>query len=207
MNSKAMRNDPLFTRNAFRGQGKWNIPLVRAQEININNLPLLACSDTKKNDTLENRRRGVHFFVDDYRFTGVYLHPERTLEKYAQYAFLLTPDFSTYVDMGLWRQIESVAQNRWIGAYWQSKGLCVVPTISWSTAQSYEFCFDGVEKGSVVAVSTIGCRRARTRFMRGYDTMCKRLEPKKVICFGDPFPEMSGSILAIDYNKSRKKVR
>lgn len=145
--------------------------------------------------------------MDDYRFTGIYTHPERSLEKYAQYAFLLTPDFSTYVDMGLWRQIESVAQNRWVGAYWQSKGLYVVPTISWSTAQSYEFCFDGVEKGSVVAVSTLGCRRARTRFMRGYDTMYERLEPEKVICFGKPFREMAGNVIIVDYTESRKKVR
>lgn len=207
MVNKKMRNDPIFTRNTFCGQGKWNIPLVRKQQIDTCNLSLLACSDTRKNDTIENCRRGVHFFVDDYRFTGIYTHPERSLEKYAQYAFLLTPDFSTYVDMGLWRQIESVAQNRWVGAYWQSKGLYVVPTISWSTAQSYEFCFDGVEKGSVVAVSTLGCRRARTRFMRGYDTMYERLEPEKVICFGKPFREMAGNVIIVDYTESRKKVR
>ena len=36
----------------------------------------------------------------------------------------------------------------------------VIPTISWSGARSYEFCFDGVEKGSIVAVGMIGCKRA-----------------------------------------------
>jgi hypothetical protein len=62
------------------------------------------------------------------------------------FAFLLTPDFSTYADMDLWRQLESVAKNRWVSAYWQSNGLTVVPTISWSTPRSFEFCFDGVEQ-------------------------------------------------------------
>lgn len=100
------------------------------------------------NDREENKKAGVHFFVDDYRFKGIYNNPERTLKKYAQYKFLLTPDFSTYADMNLWRQLESVAKNRWIGAYWQSKGLTVIPTISWGLYQSYEFCFDGVEKSA-----------------------------------------------------------
>lgn len=84
------------------------------------------------------------------------MHPERSLKKYSQYAFLLSPDFSTYADMDLWRQLESVAKNRWVGAYWQSKGLTVIPTISWSTARSYDFCFDGVEKMPLLLSAHLG---------------------------------------------------
>ena len=47
----------------------------------------------------------------------------------------------------------------WCGAYWQSKGLTVIPTISWSTPSSYDFCFDGVEENSIVAVGMIGCKQ------------------------------------------------
>ena len=68
------------------------------------------------------------------------LNVERTFKKYAQYNFLLSPDFSTYTDMNLWRQLESVAKNRWVGAYWQDNGLTVIPTISWSTPRSFDFC-------------------------------------------------------------------
>lgn len=78
---------------------------------------LVACSDTRANDNEVNKKKGVHFFVDDYRFSGIYDNPDRTLERYSQYAFLFTPDFSTYSDMNLWRQIESVAKNRWVGAF------------------------------------------------------------------------------------------
>ena len=103
--SKCMRSDQLFMRNEYAGRGKWNIPLVRKQELNVNNLSLIACSDTKSNDSSVNTQNGVHFFVDDYRFNGIYNNPEKSLAKYSQYAFLLTPDFSTYADMSLWRQI------------------------------------------------------------------------------------------------------
>lgn len=111
MTSKKMRENPLFMRNSYKGQGHWNIPLVRKQEIDTSEISLIACSDTRNKENRLNCANGVHFFVDDYRFEGIYTHPERTLEKYRQYAFLLTPDFSTYADMDLWRQLESVAKK------------------------------------------------------------------------------------------------
>ena len=78
--------------------------------------------------------------------------------------------------MDLWRQLESVAKNRWVGAYWQSKGMTVIPTVSWSDARSFEFCFDGVEQGSIVAIGMVGCKQAKFQFMRGYNEMLKRIE-------------------------------
>lgn len=207
MTSKNMREDPLFMRNSYEGQGHWNIPRVRKQDIDTSEISLIACSDTRSKDNHLNCANGVHFFVDDYRFEGIYTHPKRTLEKYRQYAFLLTPDFSIYADMDLWRQLESVAKNRWVGAYWQDNGLTVIPTISWSTPRSFDFCFDGVEQNATVAVSTLGCKRAKLQFMRGYDAMLDKLNPKTIICFGNPFSEMKGNIVTVDYRASRKVVR
>ena len=207
MTGKTMRDNPLFMRNSFATTGKWGIPLVKKQELTTENIMLVACSDTRANDNEANKKKGVHFFVDDYRFSGIYDNPERTLERYSQYAFLLTPDFSTYSDMDLWRQLESVAKNRWVGAYWQSKGRIVVPTVSWSTPRSFEFCFDGVEQHATVAVSTLGCKKAKIDFMRGYEVMLEKLQPETIICFGDPFSEMQGNLLVVDYCESRKVVR
>ncbi len=207
MTSKAMREDSLFMRNTFTSSGKWGIPLVRKQNIELNSVELIACSDTKANDNEINKKKGVHFFVDDWRFKGIYDNPERTLQRYSQYKFLLTPDFSTYADMDLWRQLESVAQNRWVGAYWQSKGLLVVPTVSWGLSQSFDFCFDGIEQGSVVAVGMIGCKRNRLGSMRGYNEMLERVNPSAIICFGEPFSEMGGNIVSVNYRDSRRVVR
>ena len=145
--------------------------------------------------------------MDDYRFNGIYDHPDRSLARYSQYAFLLTPDFSAYSDMNLWRQLESVAKNRWVGAYWQSKGLTVIPTVSWGLSQSFEFCFDGIEQNATVAVGMIGCKRNKIPFLRGYCAMLEKLNPSNIICFGTPFEEMEGNIIAVDYAESRKVVR
>ena len=97
--SKSMRSDNLFMRNKYSGHGKWNIPLIKKQAVDVENISLIACSDTRSNDNETNTKNGVHFFVDDYRFNGIYNNPEKSLRKYSQYAFLLSPDFSTYADM------------------------------------------------------------------------------------------------------------
>ncbi len=207
MTSKEMRESPLFLRNSFLSVGKWGIPFVKKQGLPSASINLVACSDTRSNDNEENKKKGVHFFVDDYRFENIYNNPERSLKRYAQYAFLLTPDFSTYADMDLWRQLESVAKNRWVGAYWQSKGLTAIPTVSWSTPRSFEFCFDGIEQFCTVAVGMIGCKREKLGFMRGYNEMLERLKPESIIVFGHPFPEMKGNIIQVDYLLSRKGVR
>lgn len=109
--------------------------------------------------------------------------------------------------MDLWRQLESVARNRWVGAYWQSKGLTVIPTVSWSTSRSFEFCFDGIEQGGTVAVGMIGCSQSKKVFLRGYNEMLERLTPEKIIVYGNPFKEIQGNLIRIEYQANRKKVR
>lgn len=207
MTTKTMRSDPLFMRNSFKPNGKWEMSSIYKQDINLTDIKLISYSDTKPHDTFENKKCGVHFFIDDYRFASLYSNPERSLAKLSQYAFLLTPDYSTYADMDLWRQLESVAHSRWVGAYWQSKGLTVIPTVTWSDARSYSFCFDGIERNSIVAVGMIGCKRNKIRFMRGYNAMLDKIEPIAVVCFGSPFSEMEGNLIPIDYLSSRKVVR
>ena len=97
--SSEMRLNPLFLRNEFEGAGRWGIPLVKKQQIDLSDVSLIAYSEIPSKKTGQSRKQGVHFFIDDYRFEGVYRQPERSLEKLSQYEFLLTPDYSTYAEM------------------------------------------------------------------------------------------------------------
>lgn len=72
MTSERMRDNPLFMRNEFATVGRWEIPLIHKQTLDTSNIKLVACSDTRTNDRPENTQKGVHFFVDDYRFSGIY---------------------------------------------------------------------------------------------------------------------------------------
>lgn len=206
MKSYEHRNNPLFLRNQFDVEGKWGFPIIRKQDLDLNNLELIACSDVSKKDN-KNLHKGVHFFVDDFRFESVYNYPDKALERYGKYRFLLTPDYSLYSEMNPWRQIESVGKARWVGAYWQSIGKTVIPTMSWGLSRSYEFCYDAIEPHCIVAVGMIGCKRNKSAFLRGYYEMLCRIEPDAIICFGQPFEEMDGNIILVDYQNSRKGVR
>lgn len=72
--------------------------------------------------------------------------------------------------------------------------------------QFFDFCFDGVEKGSVVAIGMIGCKSDKISFMRGYNEMLKQIEPETILCYGTPFKEMCGNIVKIDYWHKRNGV-
>lgn len=206
MTSKEMRNDPLFIRNQFEKEGRWGFPIIKKQQLDIDNIELISCSDVSKKDT-KNLHKGVHFFVDDFRFETIYNHPEKSLERYGKYRFLLTPDYSLYAEMDPWRQIESIGKARWVGANWQAAGKIVIPTISWGLARSFEFCFDGIQKNSIVAIGMVGCKRNKKDFLKGYFQMLSKIEPEAIICLGNPFGEMEGKIIVVDYLSSRKVAR
>ena len=200
------RRDPMFLRNQFPGVGKWGLPFVRKQAVDLENVDLIAFTNTLENDD-ENFDLGVHFYVDDYRFEDIYAHPEKTLTRLRQYAFCCSPDFSVYAEMPLWRQMESVAKSRWVAAWWQSKGLTVVPTVTWDSWPSFEFCFDGIEEKSVVSVATYACKQDRAGFLRGYAAMLERITPEAVLCYGDPLPGMSGPLVFIPPRNPREMHR
>ena len=129
----------------------------------------------------------AHFFLDDYQFERVWNTPKKYLTRAFRYKGLLTPDFSLYTDYPIAIQIWNTYRNRWCGQYWQMKGCKVIPTISWSTKESYDFCFNGIEKGSKVAISNIGVINNKENlklFYQGYYEMIKQIEPEEIILYG-----------------------
>lgn len=197
-----------LVRNEFQKDGKYGMPLIKKQDIDLDKIKLWNYTKIKTNDE-SNFDKTIHFFTYDWNFENVYNKPELALEKLDRYYALLTPEFSTYKDMPLARQIDSVFKNRWCGAFWQKQGMTVIPTISWGSYDCFEFCFDGVEEGSVVAVSTYTREDNKKGFMEGYELLIKKIKPSAVICYGKPFPEMKGKIKEIDpFNKEEliKKI-
>ncbi len=206
MKSIEFRNNPLFLRNEHKAEGSWDYAIIKKQSLDLTNLQLISFSDISSSDS-KNLHKGVHFFIDDWRFETLYNNPERSFKTLSRYRFVLSPDYSLYSEMPVWRQIESVGKSRWVGANWQQRGLIVIPTISWAQPRSFEYCFNGIEKHSIVAIGMIGCKKSRSSFMHGYNEMLNRIEPKAIICLGSPFPEMEGNIVIVDYSSSRKEVR
>jgi len=125
----------------------------------------------------------VHFFVDDYRFECLWNSPERYVDKFTGMT-VCSPDFSLYTDwndnLNRWNHY----RKQWVGSYLQSEGVKVIPTVCWSNSLSYDYCFDGIEKGSIVALSTVGCSKASHEFSMGFDEMMRQIDPSMVLCLG-----------------------
>ena len=131
---------------------------------------------------------GVHFFIDDYLFQRTWNDPWRYAHLLSGYQAVMTPDFSMFTDYPVAVQLYNHWRKHQLGAYWQSLGLTVIPSICWSDHDSYAWCFDGEPVGGTVAVSSVGTQKnplARALFMDGYAEMLRRLEPEKIIFFGD----------------------
>ena len=104
-------------------------------------------------------------------------NPDDKIERLKKFNAVLSPDFSMYTEMPVALQ----------------------PTVRWGSLESFNFCFDGIEKGCVVAVSTLGVKNEKSHFILGYNEMRRRIKPEKVICYGKPFDEMKGDIIEVDY--------
>ncbi len=205
MTSETFRRNPLFLRNQFEAENVFDMPIIRKDDISLENLGLIGYDKLNGKDT----DRIVHFFLDDYKFQVLYNDPEPRIEKLSKYRAVLSPNFSVYTEMPLAIKIYNTFRSRWCGAFMQSKGLKVIPTVAWGDPNTFWFSFDGIEKGSIVAVSTLGVRKEKSLFLQGYNELLRRIKPKVVICYGKAFEEMTGKIIEIDYaetnNLSKKE--
>ncbi len=135
------------------------------------------------------------------------------MDKLKDYKGVLSPDFSMYLEMNRTLQLYNTFRNRWCGAYLASKGIKVIPTINWGNEDTFDFCFEGVPKGSIVAVSTYMVQEHNNHadqkdfFLKGYNEMLRRIQPAKIICYSQPFPEMEGEIIPVDYELSSWKYQ
>ncbi|SMD14182.1 DUF4417 domain-containing protein [Kibdelosporangium aridum] len=177
--------DRLNTRALFDSDNQWGIPALPPARFEP--ARLVAYNDRRACTTATGTGAAVHFFLDDYRFETVWSKPERGLSRCRTVGTALTPDFSLWSNMPRAMQLWQVYRSRWCGAWLLHHGITVIPTVSWSTPETYDFTFAGIATGSVVAVSTVGTRRdpdARQLFAAGFTEMLTRLRPSTVLCYG-----------------------
>lgn len=186
--------DPLKATQLQPSDNAWGIPTLNPELETPEWLMPFDDWRTAKNKGKQPKQGncGVHFFMDDYRFEATWNNPDRAATQLEGAKFILSPDFSCYRDHPLALQIWQIYRSRWLGAYWQSLGLRVIPTVCWSEPSSYDFCFLGLPRQSVVAISTVGVNHdpdALRFFTLGYEEMCRRVAPSTVVMYGEKFPE------------------
>ena len=138
----------------------WQMPIIKCD----NYIPhdLIGFNYAKSN---KQKDVGIHFYVDDYQFERVWNYPEKYVDVLLEYDCILSPDFSLYMEMPMPMKIWNIYRSRQIGAYYQSLGIKVIPTISWAESETFQFCFQGIPQGSIVSISTIGVKEHKDAFL------------------------------------------
>lgn len=208
--------DPSCQHNVFENQ-----ELAQFDNIGYYGIPIMEPTDTSGDKFLrfmdynlieDHSEHIAHFYYDDYKFIEAWRNPDKYIEKLREFKAVISPDFSLYTDFPRTLQILSCYRRQWVGAYWQSAGLDVIPDVVWGDKESFNYCFDGIPKHSTVAVSSVGVKNDKDwngkeadMFKAGYNEMLNRLKPKKILFYGDMIDGLDGDIIQIPSYYAEKR--
>lgn len=186
-----------FLPEGARFAGKYDMPVVKS---NVDKMPdhLESYQKAGKKDKIIHPSTALHFYIFDYLFDGehgvwnalvrgVEFKKGFNLEKLEGYDYIIVPDLSLYGDMPLSMQIWNVYRARTIAYALLQLGYKVIVNVRWTDEVSFEFCFDGIEQGSVVAVGSFGCSKSladRLLFDKGLEELINRVHPECIIFYG-----------------------
>ncbi len=140
-----------------------------------------------KLNTNKDKRKYVHFYLHDKEFSTVLTATTRYLDQLKLYDGVITPDCTMLIGQSPCLQQANTYMNRAVGFFLQKNGIPVIPNIRWSDESSFEYCFLGVPKGSIVSVSTHGCLKSseqKQMFKTGMVAMLEEIEPQAVLVHG-----------------------
>lgn len=68
----------MFLRNQFKSVGMFKLPLIKKQEIDLEDVSLIGYDKINQSNDYKST---VHFFLDDYRFEAYITIPKRKLKR------------------------------------------------------------------------------------------------------------------------------
>ena len=90
-------------------------------------------------------------------------------------------------------------RNRVLSGFYQMEGINLIPNVTWSLPDSYDYSFDGMPSNSIIAINCTGIINnpvSKCLWYKGYYEAIKRLKPKAIIRYGT---KMEGEVESISY--------
>ena len=178
-------------------EGNYDMPIVgNFDDISVIDYIALY-SDTSEYNKTENTC--VTFYQYDHLFDGIHglynsiiYQDEDRLNKFRErfkgVKYIVAPDYSLFGDFPNALQIFNIYKSRlcmcWLIANTKAK---VIPNIRWTFPFTFEYCFDGIMKGSNIAIGVLGQIRDkenRKMFLDGFKVAIDRIEPKCILAYG-----------------------
>ncbi len=176
------------------------MPIIRKTGIEqINWDKLLVQNAQNASMKASNKNTLLLMFQDDKKLDYYWNHPFKKVPLLQSYAAVASPDFSVAPSMNPHQFNHNIFKSRHIGQTWQTCGCTVLPTIAWATPETYDICFSGLERHSIVVISTLGCHSHQHIFLSGFNEMKRRIKPPLIIVFGGMIEGMTGTFLNYQY--------
>lgn len=187
--------------------GQFPIPVINRVE--TIKLPSKALPFSKAINK-ENKDIVVVFYEPDTNFARILHNPKRYVEPLKKFSCVVGPDFSQKIGMNQFVRFTNNWWNKALTAYLQSKGVFMIPNVTWSDPSSYAYAFTGIPKHSVIAINCtgiIGNHAAMYLWRKGYEEAIRVLEPILIIRYGDKMPGEREDISVYYENVNLKNLR
>lgn len=178
-------------------EGDYDIPVIGFFD-DISEIDYLALySDLQEYQKTKNTC--VCFYQYDHVFDGVHglynsiiYKDEKRLnmfrERFRNIKYIVGPDYSLFGDFPVALQIFNVYRSRLCIAWLKANtNAIVIPNIRWTFNFCYDFSFDGIMKGSNIAISILGQikdKENKKMFLDGLKEAVDRIEPKIIVVYG-----------------------
>ena len=170
----------------------YNFPLFKASKLIPEKLiPFDKIFRAKKDDY----GAFVHFFLQDVCFERFWRNPGKYIPQLKKFAGCIMPDFSLCYDFPYPLQLYNCYRNRVLGFIMSSNGIPVVMNASFGDARTFDFCTEGIPRGSVIATGSLGTMKnpeERELFLRGLGVILGKLAPSDLILFGTDSEDARG---------------
>lgn len=130
----------------------------------------------------------LHFFSDDHTFERIWDKLDETTMAMRNFAVRTAPDFSMWQDVPESINYINLYKSRFCAAYWQLNGFPTIPTVSWGSIRSFQYCLNGLPRHSILAVCGTGNRRKEdfALWCRAISLTEDALAPIHFLIYGEP---------------------
>lgn len=185
------------------------LPIPNIKRVEILDLPTMAVPFSKAMRGSE-KDIIVVFYEPDTQFARILHNPKRYVESLRRFSCVVGPDFSQKVGMNPFVCYENSWWNKALTAYYQSFGIMMIPNVTWSTPDTYDYSFAGIPKHSVIAINCTGIKGNHASmylWRKGYQEALRILEPVLIIRYGDKMPGEREDISVYFENINLKNLR
>lgn len=192
--------------------GKYQMPIIPACQFDYMPEDSIDFEESFSRKIKNHRKLNVNFYIDDCKFTRLWNNPDKYIDHLSCFHSVTMPDFSIStgeLGMPFALNIYNKYRNHALAWYLHMNDIKVTPSVSIADKDSYDWCFDGLPKHSILSVCTNGrvhSKAARLEFCEGFKVMCDRLEPTKVVIVGRIPDELNTDVPIINFMTRNQKI-